>query len=220
MPKKLRGLIIGGPGFGKGTQTNRILKKYPEIIAISSGDILRRHIQQKTGLGVRVEEMLAQGQLVPDHLITPMLLSHLDTLHPDCWILDGFPRTVDQAKELDYHLSKEKTPINFVMSLQVPWDVVLKRIEDRWIHSPSGRTYNLSWNPPKVHGKDDITGEELSKRPDDCPKSFRVRLEQFEQQTRPLLDYYFARKVVHDFKGSTSDEITPSIFEALDKFYQ
>jgi adenylate kinase len=219
MSKKLRGLIIGGPGFGKGTQSSRINKRYPDIVTISSGDILRSHIQQKTGLGQRVEAMLAKGELVPDHLISPMMLSHLDTLHPECWLLDGYPRTTLQAQELDDHLKKEHTPINFVIHLNVPWEVVLQRVEDRWIHAPSGRTYNLSWNPPKVAGKDDVTGEELTKRPDDCPKAFRVRLEQYDHLTRPVIEYYSKRKVLHDFKGSTSDEITPQIFRELDRFY-
>jgi adenylate kinase len=217
--RKLRGLIIGGPGFGKGTQTSRIVKKYPSIIPISSGDILRSHIQNQTGLGVRVKEILSKGELVPDHLITPMMLSHLDTLHPDCWLLDGFPRTIDQATQLDEHVSLEHTPINYVISLVVPWDIVLKRIEDRWIHAPSNRTYNLSWNPPKVKGRDDITGELLTKRPDDCLKSFKVRLEQFEAQTRPLIEYYEGKGVLHSFKGNSSDEITPLILSSLSKFY-
>jgi adenylate kinase len=149
-----------------------------------------------------------------------MMLSHLDSAHPDDWILDGYPRTVQQAQELDDHLNKEKCPINFVINLDVNWDVILDRIEKRWIHASSGRTYNLSFNPPKIAGKDDITGEPLTKRPDDCPISFRKRLAIYQAQTLPVLEYYGDRGVLHNFKGDTSDAITPKLLDQLNAFFE
>ena len=109
---------------------------------------------------------MTQGDLVPDSIITPMMIEKLNSLHDDkSWLLDGFPRTREQAIYLDNVLQGRGKPINFVVDLDVPWSVILQRIQDRWIHAPSGRVYNVSFNPPKVAGRDDVTGEELTKRP-------------------------------------------------------
>lgn len=124
-------------------------------------------------------------------------------------MLDGFPRTVGQAEALDASLNKLMQPLNLVINLQVPEDVILQRIMDRWVHIPSGRVYNLSYNPPRVPGLDDITGEPLSKRPDDTPEVFKVRLDQHHAMATPLLDHY--HDVVVNVKGNTSDEIYPQI---------
>lgn len=97
--------------------------------------------------------------------------------------------------------------------------VILDRIENRWIHAPSGRTYNLKFNPPRLHGLDDFTKEPLVKRADDCPKSFKIRLEKYTKETMPLINYYSKRGVLHNFSGNSSDEITPRIFKELEKFY-
>lgn len=123
--------------------------------------------------------------------------------------MDGFPRTINQAEALDATLNKLMQPLNLVINLQVPEDVILQRIMDRWIHIPSGRVYNLSYNPPRVSGLDDITGEPLSKRPDDTPEVFKVRLDQHHAMATPLLDHY--HDVVVNVKGNTSDEIYPQI---------
>ena len=125
------------------------------------------------------------------------------------WLLDGFPRTIGQAEALDATLNKLMQPLNLVINLQVPEDVILQRIMDRWIHIPSGRVYNLSYNPPRVPGLDDVTGEPLSKRPDDTPEVFKVRLDQHHAMAAPLLDHY--HDVVVNVKGNTSDEIYPQI---------
>lgn len=119
---------MGCPGSGKGTQTARILQKYPNIKTISSGDALRHHVNQKTHLGLRVESLLASGKLVPSEIITPMMFSMLDN-EPGEWLLDGFPRTLDQAQKLDEYLESNDENINFVINLNVPWSVILKRIE-------------------------------------------------------------------------------------------
>ena len=125
----LRALIMGSPGSGKGTQTKRILENHPTILPFTSGDILRSHIQQKTPLGLRIESTLAKGELVQDHLMSPLILSQLDSCQANCFLLDGYPRTIDQAKELDYHLQKEHSPINFVINLQVDWSTVFNRCD-------------------------------------------------------------------------------------------
>lgn len=104
-----------------------------------------------------------------------------------------------------------------VINLDVPWQVILKRIEERWIHEPSGRTYNLSFNPPKKAGLDDITQETLTKRSDDHLPSFKVRLEEYEKVTVPLLEYYQSRNVLYDFKGRISDDITPDLIRLLER---
>jgi len=119
-----------------------------------------------------------------------IVASKLDHLRNKHWILDGFPRTVGQGELLDAHLKKQGTPLSLVVNLDVPDEVILSRISDRWVHLPSGRLYNLSYNPPKVDGFDDETGEPLTKRPDDNPEIFARRLTQFYASTSPLLEYY------------------------------
>ncbi|KAH9079530.1 ADK-domain-containing protein [Lactarius deliciosus] len=161
----LRMIMFGKPGAGKGTLTTRLARKH-DILSISTGDLLRQHIAEK------------------------VVSSKLDTLRHKHWILDGFPRTVGQGKLLDAHLRKQGLPLSLVVNLDVPDDVILARISDRWVHLPSGRVYNLSYNRPRVDGLDDETGEPLTKRPDDNPEVFARRLRQFYASTSPLLQYY------------------------------
>ncbi|KAJ7905565.1 adenylate kinase [Mycena olivaceomarginata] len=161
-----------------------------EIVSLSTGDLLRQHIQERTEVGREAEEIVAQGKLLPDDVMLKIVASKLDHLRNKHWILDGFPRTVGQGELLDAHLKKQGTPLSLVVNLDVPDDVILGRISDRWVHLPSGRVYNLSYNPPKVDGFDDETGEPLIKRPDDNPEIFARRLNQFYASTSPLLEYY------------------------------
>nr|VWO98828.1 60 kDa chaperonin (GroEL protein) (Protein Cpn60) [Ganoderma boninense] len=163
------------------------------------------------------EEIVASGGLLPDEIMLKVVTSKLDLLHNKHWILDGFPRTLGQGKVLDDHLSRRGTPMSLVLDLDVPDEVILGRISDRWVHLSSGRVYNLSYNPPKVAGHDDETGEPLTKRPDDNPEIFARRLEQFYASTSPLLAYYGERtasdpatKLV-SLTGRTSDEIWPQL---------
>ncbi|KAI1795850.1 adenylate kinase [Ganoderma leucocontextum] len=212
----LRMIMFGKPGAGKGTLSSRLVKKY-DIVSLSTGDILRQHIAEKTEVGVMAEEIVAAGGLLPDEIMLKVVTSKLDVLHNKHWILDGFPRTLGQGKVLDEHLLRHATPMSLVLNLDVPDDVILGRISDRWVHLPSGRVYNLSYNPPKVAGHDDETGEPLTKRPDDNPEIFARRLEQFYASTSPLIAYYSARtaseastKLV-TLAGRTSDEIWPQL---------
>ncbi|KAM5532060.1 hypothetical protein V8D89_014311 [Ganoderma adspersum] len=214
--ESLRMIMFGKPGAGKGTLSSRLVKKY-DIMSLSTGDLLRQHIAEKTEVGMMAEEIVAAGGLLPDEIMLKVVTSKLDLLHNKHWILDGFPRTLGQGKVLDEHLSRQGTPMSLVLNLDVPDDVILGRISDRWVHLPSGRVYNLSYNPPKVAGHDDDTGEPLTKRPDDNPEIFARRLEQFYASTSPLLAYYGGRTVsdaatkLITLTGRTSDEIWPQL---------
>ncbi|KAH9484346.1 GTP:AMP phosphotransferase AK3, mitochondrial [Psilocybe cubensis] len=185
----VRMLMFGKPGAGKGTLTARLAQKY-DILTLSTGDLLRQHIEERTDIGLQAEEIVARGGLVPDDMMLKVVTSKLDNLQHKHWILDGFPRTIGQAELLDAHLKKRNMPLTLVVNLDVPDEVILSRISDRWIHRPSGRVYNMSYNRPRVIGFDDQTGEPLTKRPDDNPEVFARRLAAFYASTSPLLAYF------------------------------
>ncbi|KAH9063323.1 ADK-domain-containing protein [Lactarius vividus] len=221
----LRMIMFGKPGAGKGTLTTRLARKH-DILSISTGDLLRQHIAEKTEVGQLAEEIVAKGGLLPDELMLRVVSSKLDTLRHKHWILDGFPRTVGQGKLLDAHLRKQGLPLSLVVNLDVPDEVILARISDRWVHLPSGRVYNLSYNRPRVDGLDDETGEPLTKRPDDNPvrEVFARRLQQFYASTSPLLQYYGSPRTsfspdskpkLVSLRGSSSDEIWPMLEHAV-----
>jgi len=128
------------------------------------------------------------------------------------FILDGFPRTAGQATKLD-----ELVPINLVFHLSTPTEIILDRISNRWIHAPSGRVYNTTFNPPKVAGKDDITGETLTRREDDCPETWKKRLQSFDENNAPLLEHYDKLGILWKVQGNSSDEITPKLMEEFGK---
>ncbi|TEB36365.1 adenylate kinase [Coprinellus micaceus] len=185
----VRMLMFGKPGAGKGTLSARLTKKY-DILSISTGDLLRQHINEGTEVGKQAEAIIARGELVPDDVMLKVVTSKLDCLQDKHWILDGFPRTLNQGKLLDAHLRKQNTPLTLVVNLNVADEVILNRVSDRWIHMSSGRVYNTSYNPPRIAGIDDLTGEPLTKRPDDNPEIFSRRLEAYYGLTSPLLSYY------------------------------
>jgi len=210
----LRMLMFGKPGAGKGTLSARLVKNY-DILSLSIGDLIRQHIAERTEVGRQAEEIVAQGNLVPDDIVLKVVMSKLEALHNKHWILDGFPRTLVQGKMLDTHLQNQNSPLSLVVNLDVADGVILSRISDRWVHLPSGRVYNMSYSRPKVDGFDDETGEPLTKRPDDNPEIFSRRLKQFYDSTSPLLAYYAspanksARVVT--LQGETSDQIWPQL---------
>ncbi|KAF8163346.1 adenylate kinase [Crassisporium funariophilum] len=185
----VRMLMFGKPGAGKGTLTARLAQKY-DILTLSTGDLLRQHIAERTEVGREAEAIVARGGLLPDETVLKIITSKLDALQNKHWILDGFPRTVGQGELLDAHLKKRNTPLTLVVNLDVPDEVILSRISDRWVHLPSGRVYNMSYNRPRVEGFDDQTGESLTKRPDDNPVIFARRLEAFYASTKPLLSFF------------------------------
>lgn len=185
----VRMLMFGKPGAGKGTLSSRLTKKY-DILSISTGDLLRQHINEGTPVGKEAEAIIARGELVPDEVMLKVVTSKLDSIQNKHWILDGFPRTLNQGLLLDAHLKKRNTPLTLVVNLNVADEVILGRVSDRWIHMASGRVYNTSYNPPRVAGVDDVTGELLTRRPDDNPEIFSRRLEAFYKMTSPLLAHY------------------------------
>ncbi|KAJ1998244.1 Adenylate kinase 2 [Coemansia thaxteri] len=211
----LRMLILGAPGAGKGTQSSRIRQHFG-ITAISSGDVLRRNIALGTEAGMLAQRAVSRGELVSDGLIVDLIRNELASLALNNWLLDGFPRTITQAQALDAMLKSAGQSLNAVVNLAVPEDVILQRIVERYVHVPSGRVYNLSYNPPKVSGRDDVTGEPLEHRPDDNPESFRRRLQQYHQVTEPLLDYYKRTGILTAFAGTTSDIIFPQLHAYMD----
>ncbi|KAE8632963.1 hypothetical protein XENTR_v10001730 [Xenopus tropicalis] len=182
-----RAVIMGPPGSGKGTVSDRIVKNFA-LKHLSSGDLLRTNVQNKTEIGVVAKSYIDQGQLVPDDVITRLVLQELHKINETNWLLDGFPRTVPQAVALDkaFH-------INSVIDLNVPFQTIKDRLTARWIHPASGRVYNTEFNPPKVPEVDDLTGEPLVQREDDKPETVTRRLKGYEALTRPVLEYYQGR---------------------------
>lgn len=200
----MRAIIMGPPGSGKGTISSRMAVTF-DLSHLSSGDLLRAQVSKATPLGLRAQSFIAAGQLVPDETMVPLILSELQTMKR-AWLLDGFPRTRVQAEAL--HVQER---LDAVVSLDVPPEVIIERVQGRWVHLPSGRVYNESYNPPRVAGRDDVTGEPLVQRDDDHPEAVRERLLQYEQQTRPVLEYYRGCGLVRVFSGTKSDEIWPLV---------
>lgn len=181
---------------------------------------------------MEAESAIRSGSLVPDEMILRLILGELKsknwvpsqsslsdaapTLPSDqpsaSFILDGFPRTSSQAIKLD-----SLVPVNLVVSLVTPVNIILGRIADRWVHAPSGRVYNLGFNKPKVEGKDDVTGEQLSKREDDSEETWRARLKKFDETSEPLLEHYDRKGVLWRVKGNSSDEISPKLFREFER---
>lgn len=185
---------------GKGTISDRILKAF-KITHISTGDLLRTNIEKKTPLGIEAENYIKQGKLIPDGSMIQCILEELKTIERN-FLLDGFPRTNVQAEKL-WDVQK----IDCVLNLIVPYEIIADRVKHRYVHMPSGRVYNLDFNPPKVPMKDDVTGEPLSKRPDDDPEILLKRLSVYDNETKPVLDFYKKKGILTEFKGETSNEI-------------
>ncbi|XP_041778327.1 GTP:AMP phosphotransferase AK3, mitochondrial [Anopheles merus] len=208
--KLFRAIIMGAPGSGKGTVSGRIVKAF-SLKHISSGDLLRANIEKRTELGLIADKYIREGKLVPDIYITKCILSELEQIRSHSWLLDGFPRTREQADDL---WNQER--IDSVINLDVPFEVIIERIQSRWVHLPSGRVYNVGFNDPKTPGRDDVTGEPLSQRPDDTPTAVRKRLEVYDACTRPINEYFDKKGVLVTFKGSTTDEIWPHVRKYLE----
>ncbi|EER31227.1 adenylate kinase 2 [Candida tropicalis MYA-3404] len=210
----LRILLLGAPGSGKGTQTSRLLKKFTQLKALSSGDVLRAQISQGTAIGKEAEKYIKNGGLVPDStmvgLITEQLRQNNWLNQQSNWLLDGFPRTINQATELSKIIGKS-ADLNLVVELDVDQKVILDRIEARWVHVPSGRIYSLDYNPPKVPFKDDVTGEPLTKRADDTAEVFQKRLDKYNEEIGPLKEFYKKQGVLFTVSGNTSDIIYPKL---------
>ena len=182
----MRLILLGAPGAGKGTQAN-FIKEHYSIPQISTGDMLRAAVKAGSPLGVQAKGFMDAGELVPDDLIINLVKERLT--EPDCangYLFDGFPRTIPQAEAM----KQAGVAIDFVVEIDVPFDEIIVRMSGRRVHPESGRTYHVKFNPPKVEGKDDVTGEPLVQRDDDKEETVRKRLDVYVAQTRPLVDYY------------------------------
>lgn len=214
--KERRTIFFGPPGCGKGTQAP-IIKEQHCLCHLSTGDMLRDAVARNTPMGAKAKAIMNAGKLVGDDVVVGIIKDALKS--PECakgFILDGFPRTVPQARMLDTILAEEGVSIDAVINLSVDDSVLLKRVEGRLIHAPSGRSYNIYFNPPKVEGKDDITGEPLMKRKDDNAAQLVTRLEEFHTKTAPVLDYYRA-KVTNINADDEMSNVTNAINKALEK---
>jgi len=182
----MRIILLGGPGAGKGTQANLIKEKFG-IPQISTGDMLRAAVKAGTELGIAAKKIMDAGGLVSDEIILGLVKERISS--DDCekgFLLDGFPRTIPQAEGL----KQQGVSIDAVVEIDVDDNEIIKRMSGRRVHLESGRTYHMIYNPPKVEGKDDITGEDLIQRDDDQEDTVRKRLEIYHEQTEPLISYY------------------------------
>ena len=182
----MRLILLGGPGAGKGTQANYIKEKYG-IPQISTGDMLRAAIAAGTELGRAAKAVMDAGQLVSDEIIIGLVKDRI--AQPDCakgFLFDGFPRTIPQAEAM----KDAGVLIDYVVEIDVPDSEIVKRMSGRRVHVASGRTYHVVFNPPKVAGKDDVTGEDLIQRDDDREETVKKRLDVYHAQTEPLVKYY------------------------------
>ncbi|BAN69297.1 adenylate kinase [endosymbiont of unidentified scaly snail isolate Monju] len=214
----MRIILLGGPGAGKGTQAKYITERYG-IPQISTGDMLRAHVKAGTELGKAAKKIMDEGGLVSDDIIIDMVKERIK--EPDCangYLFDGFPRTIPQAQAL----KDAGIPIDAVVEIDVPDEEIIKRMSGRRVHLPSGRTYHVIFNPPKVEGKDDVTGEDLIQRDDDKEETVRQRLKVYHEQTEPLIDFYRKEAEAGNVKyvkvsglGGV-EEVRDAIFAGLD----
>ena len=215
----MRIILLGAPGAGKGTQA-QILKDKFNIPQISTGDMLRAAIKSNTKLGLEAKQFMDSGALVPDQLIIELVKERIQD--SDCmqgFLLDGFPRTIPQAEAM----KEAAIAIDLVIEIDVPDNVILDRLSGRRTHLASGRIYHIHNNPPKIQGKDDVTGEDLVQRDDDKEETILKRLSVYHSQTKPLVDYYLKwsaseneglRYIKINGLGNVND-IQKSIFEQI-----
>jgi adenylate kinase len=216
----MRMILLGPPGAGKGTQATFIKEKFG-IPQISTGDMLRAAVREGTPLGLEAKKVMDSGGLVSDEIIINLVKERLQA--PDCqagYLFDGFPRTIPQAEAMKH----EQVPIGVVLEIQVPDQDIIDRMSGRRVHVASGRTYHVTFNPPKKDGIDDVTGEALIQRDDDREETVRKRLDIYHAQTKPLVKFYSdwqasadaaAPRVVTISGVGSVDAITQRVMDAL-----
>jgi adenylate kinase len=209
-------VLLGAPGAGKGTQCKSIVERY-NLLHLSSGDILRQERAEGTELGKKAQDYMDSGALVPDEIIIEMMAKAIDKAPAAGFVLDGFPRTVNQAAELDKALVASRQQIDAVLNLEIEDQVVTKRITGRRSCPTCGAVYHIENLKPKIEGICDKDGTGLVQRPDDTEQVLANRLETYHRQTEPLVDYYKKNSTVYDFDADRDpDDVRASMFEKLD----
>ena len=213
----MRLILLGAPGAGKGTQAQFICEKFG-IPQISTGDMLRAAIKAESPLGLKVKDVMASGGLVSDDIIIALVKERIT--QPDCkngFLFDGFPRTIPQAQAM----IDAGVDLDFVLEIDVKDEEIIKRLSGRRVHQDSGRVYHVVYNPPKVEGKDDVTGEALIQREDDKEETVRKRLDVYHEQTEPLVGFYKnltsgnAPQYCYVAGVGSVDDIRSAVFKAL-----
>lgn len=203
----MRLIILGPPGVGKGTQA-KMLAEHFDLVQISTGDLLRKAVEEQTELGLEAKKYLDSGELVPDEIVLDLVRQTLETEnYKDAFILDGFPRTIPQAKGLEKILEDLGTSLDRVIVLDIDDEVVVKRLSNRRTCRNCGAIYNLNYNPPAQDGVCDKCGGELYQRDDDKPETIRHRLQVYKKQTQPLIEFYqeHHKTTILDGEGSIQE---------------
>ncbi|EGQ2755165.1 adenylate kinase [Staphylococcus pseudintermedius] len=210
-------ILMGLPGAGKGTQASEIIKKYP-IPHISTGDMFRKAIKDETELGKEAKSYMDRGELVPDEVTVGIVKERIS--EDDAkkgFLLDGFPRTIEQAEALNSILEELGRTIDAVVNIEVPEEELMNRLTGRRICETCGTTYHLVFNPPKVEGICDIDGGKLYQREDDNPETVANRLEVNVKQSKPILEFYIQKGLLKNIDGSKHiDEVTSDVIEILE----
>ena len=212
----MRAVLLGPPGAGKGTQAVRLVEKY-NVPQISTGDIFRRNIKEGTELGKKAQEYMNAGKLVPDELVVDLVKDRL--MQDDCkngYLLDGFPRTIYQAEELDKFLAQQGQKLDAVINFEVGYDTLIERLTGRRVCKECGAGYHIKNMPPKVEGVCDKCGSELEQRKDDTKETAVSRISVYEESTAPLIDYYTGTGALRNFNAEKDpDELLKDIVTEL-----
>ena len=206
MRKNIHIILLGPPGCGKGTQAQKLIREFG-FVQLSTGDMLRAAISKGTEIGMQAKSIIDKGELVSDEIVIGIVRDRIFSTECECgYMLDGFPRTLAQAEKLDQILSDRNQKIDVVFRLCVPDDMAIRRIAGRRFHITSGRSYNTEFNPPKLEGRDDITGEKLVQREDDKEEIVQSRLNTYHELTEPLVRYYQKQGIIKAIDGVGSPE--------------
>lgn len=212
----MRAVLLGPPGAGKGTQAVRLVEKY-NVPQISTGDIFRKNIKEGTELGKKAQEYMNAGQLVPDELVVDLVKDRL--MQDDCkngYLLDGFPRTIFQAEELDKFLAEQGQKLDAVINFEVGYDTLIERLTGRRVCRECGAGYHIKNMPPKVEGVCDKCGGKLEQRKDDTKETAVNRISVYEESTAPLIDYYTGTGALRNFNAEKDpDELLDDIVAEL-----
>jgi len=219
MKKNIHIILLGPPGCGKGTQAQKIIREFG-FVQLSTGDMLRAAISKGTEIGMQAKSIIDKGELVSDEIVIGIVRDRIFSTECECgYMLDGFPRTLAQAEKLDQILSDKNQKIDVVLRLCVPDNMAIRRIAGRRFHITSGRSYNIEFNPPKIEGRDDITGEVLVQREDDKEEIVQTRLNTYHELTEPLVRYYQKQAILKAIDGTGSPEnIYADIKKTLNEF--